>query len=506
MASDDELLRCYARDRSEEAFAELVRRHLRLVYFAAWRRTNGDGGLAEEVAQQVFVTLAREASRIERRSVLAGWLYVATRHAAAKAMRADGRRRAREQAVFLMQETSNDGSGATDWERLRPDLDRVLDDLGERDRDAVLLRFFENRPFAEIGAILRVSEDAARMRVDRALERMRGALARRGVTSTTAALALAFEPPAGAALPSTLLSTVSGAVAAGLASGGTGSTAAVAAFAFMSPTKIITSVAGAIAFLSIGAALYEVRQAHELAVDADSLRLESRALTARNGELQRELQELRSPPPAAPATPALARGTAPTPAGRDLSADPEVRRLQSQKLAADLELNVHAFFTKLGFSAEQWEKYKAIVVGELELERDAGAAGRAHGLSTQEEERLMAQSATEARNNLRSLLGEEASQRLIQWNQERAIRNTAEQLAAGLVYSDEPLATPQAEQFVKIVRDAQGIRRGANGFAFIGDEALSQLRNVLSPLQFSLLQQQQLARRTEQQIAARLGK
>src|SRR5882724_9771270 len=48
MMNDSELLRRYAEDASEEAFAELVRRHLHLVYAAAWRQT-GDAHRAEDV-------------------------------------------------------------------------------------------------------------------------------------------------------------------------------------------------------------------------------------------------------------------------------------------------------------------------------------------------------------------------------------------------------------------------------------------------------------------------
>lgn len=256
MASDNELLRRYTNSRSEEAFAELVRRHLNLVYFAALRRANGDASLAEEVAQFVFITLAREARMLERHAVLTGWLYVTTRHAAAKAMRAERRRKIREQEARAMQETSSTPTPAADWNRLRPALDAVMDDLSDRDRDAVLLRFFENRPFAEIGAALRLSEDAVRMRIERALDKLRARLSRRGITSTTAALALALEQPAGIAAPVGLAASINGAVAA---IGATEATAAIgfSFFHFMSTSKIAVGVISLIAFLGIGTALYE---------------------------------------------------------------------------------------------------------------------------------------------------------------------------------------------------------------------------------------------------------
>ena len=76
-------------------------------------------------------------------------------------------------------------AAATDWERVRPVLDDAMRDLAAADREAVLLRFFEQRPFAEIGAALNVTDDAARMRVDRALEKLRALLARRAFTCLT---------------------------------------------------------------------------------------------------------------------------------------------------------------------------------------------------------------------------------------------------------------------------------------------------------------------------------
>ena len=233
MNDDAELLRRYTEENSEAAFAELVRRHLGLVYHAALRQCGGDIHRAQDVSQMVFVDLARKAATLTRRPVLAGWLYTSTRYAAVQTMRAVRRRQAREQEVHTMNELLSDSVPAVDWERLRPVIDDTLFALNEPDREAVLLRFFGGHTFAEVGVELGVTEDAARVRVSRAVEKMQALLGRRGVTSTSAALGLALANHAGAAAPAGLAAVVAGAAIAAASKGGM-----VAAVAFLGMTKV----------------------------------------------------------------------------------------------------------------------------------------------------------------------------------------------------------------------------------------------------------------------------
>jgi RNA polymerase sigma factor (sigma-70 family) len=249
MIPDAELLHRYVGQRAEAAFAELVHRHLRLVYGTALRRTNGDSHLAEEVAQEVFADLARHAPALQNHPVLGGWLYVTTRHAAASAMRAEQRRKAREEKAHAMRQDEA-LPAAENWDSLRPELDSLLDELDGRERDIVLLRFFDEQPFAEIGAALRISEDAARMRVERALDKLRTLLARRGVTSTTAALGLALTARAAVTVPSGLATTLS-AQSLALASGVGG---AVSLGSLMTTKSIIA--AGIVAAIGIGLGIF----------------------------------------------------------------------------------------------------------------------------------------------------------------------------------------------------------------------------------------------------------
>src|SRR5262245_22131046 len=129
---DRELLRDYAERRSEPAFAELVQRHLDWVHAAALRQT-GDAALAQDVAQSVFVLLARKARSVAARARVSGWLFNTTRFVAARARRAELRRLRREEAVAVMNVTHPDDTEAV-WQSLAPHLDEAVAALPEGDR------------------------------------------------------------------------------------------------------------------------------------------------------------------------------------------------------------------------------------------------------------------------------------------------------------------------------------------------------------------------------------
>ena len=199
MKPDCELLRQFARTNYEDAFAELVKRHLNLVYSAALRQVNGDGHLAKDIAQSVFTDLARKAHSVSRRENLSGWLYTSAHFAATKLIRGENRRRDRE--AKFMRETINETASNGDWDKIRSALDHAMHELKPSDREAILLRYFENRPFTELGARFGLNENAARMRVERALEKLRGIFAGRGIVtagalaSVISANAVQLPPP-----------------------------------------------------------------------------------------------------------------------------------------------------------------------------------------------------------------------------------------------------------------------------------------------------------------------
>jgi RNA polymerase sigma factor (sigma-70 family) len=207
MKPDCELLRQFARTNSEDAFAELVKRHLNLVYSAALRQVNGDGHLAKDIAQSVFTDLARKAHSVSRRENISGWLYTSAHFAATKLIRGENRRRDRE--AKFMRETINETASDGDWDKIRSALDHAMHELKPSDREAILLRYFENRPFTELGARFGLNENAARMRVERALEKLRGIFAGRGIVtagalaSVISANAVQLAPPNLAAMLTT---------------------------------------------------------------------------------------------------------------------------------------------------------------------------------------------------------------------------------------------------------------------------------------------------------------
>ena len=165
------LLREYVERRSEMAFETLVSQRIGFVYSAALRQVR-DPHLAEEITQTVFVILAQKAGRISEKTILGGWLFKTTRFVAIAEMRKLAQRRQYEQEADMESEIQSTASDLV-WEQLSPLLDGALAALGEKDRHAVLLRFFENKSLAEIGADLATNEDTAGKRVSRALEKLR---------------------------------------------------------------------------------------------------------------------------------------------------------------------------------------------------------------------------------------------------------------------------------------------------------------------------------------------
>lgn len=213
MTDDLTLLRAYANDGAEDAFQTVVERHLGLVHSAALRQV-GDPHLAQEVTQAVFLILARKAASLNSATILAGWLFRTTRFAASQALRAARRRRRYEQEAAQMLPTTTPDAPEVPWEDVAPHLDEAVAGLGDTDRHAILLRFFERKEMKEVGSALGSTEDAAKKRVGRALDKLRHFLARRGIALSAAALGSALMTNAVQAVPAPLYQTIAATVAA----------------------------------------------------------------------------------------------------------------------------------------------------------------------------------------------------------------------------------------------------------------------------------------------------
>ena len=247
--SDQQLLRDYAEHRSEAAFAELVRRHVDLVYSAALRMVR-DAHKAEDVTQGTFIALARNTRKLTDRLVLSGWLHVTAQNLAAKAVRSDARRRAREHEAATMNDLLATEPNAA-WERIAPHLDAALRELNEPDRDALLLRYFERKSALQMAQALGVTDEAAQKRVSRAVERLREIFARRGVSIGASGLAVVLSANAVQAAPVGLATTLCGAtLAAAAAENGT-----LTLFKLMAATKL---KAGAISTVILASAITSV--------------------------------------------------------------------------------------------------------------------------------------------------------------------------------------------------------------------------------------------------------
>ncbi len=216
MHDDATLLRRYAREGHEDAFAELVRRHLDLTWAAA-RRITGDPDLARDVAQTVFADLARKARHLPPDTVLPGWLYRAACLAARKALRGNRRRVERERQAMNDPSLQNDPAAEpVEFERLLPLLDEALAALRDTDRHAVVLRFLAGKGLAEVGRALGVNEDAARKRVTRAVEKLRVWFQRRGTAVSSGALVAALGAAGAQVAPAGLAATLATASLAGV--------------------------------------------------------------------------------------------------------------------------------------------------------------------------------------------------------------------------------------------------------------------------------------------------
>ena len=300
MTESQQLLAQYVETGSEAAFRDLVTRYVDLVYSAAVRLVDGDTHLAQDVTQTVFADLARKARSLSREVMLGGWLHRHTCFVAGKTMRSEHRRRARERQAVEM--NAIEDHSAANLALIAPVLDEAIDQLGPEDRAAIVLRFFEQCDFRSVGEALGSNEEAARKRVERALDKLHGLLTRRGVVLSATALGATLATQAVTAAPAGFAISVSSAALAAAASGGG---AALTLLKIMSMTKLKIGIVGAVITAAVAVPWVMQHQAQTRLAEAnESLRQQ----TEQNSRLAAENERLSS---------LLARSAAPAPATND---------------------------------------------------------------------------------------------------------------------------------------------------------------------------------------------
>lgn len=493
MSEDAELIRRYTQEESEGAFAELVQRHVPLVYSAAVRRLAGDAHAAADVTQLVFTALARQAPALVHCRVLPGWLYATTRNVAVDFIRSEHRRRAREQEAHAMHELDSD-SPPPAWEQLRPLLDEVMDQLDRNDREAVLLRFFARRSFSEIGHALNVKEDAARMRVDRALEKLRTLLALRGATSTGAALGMMLATQAATAAPTHMAGMVT---SAALKSAASTAGQSLNLIQLMSTSKTVVAAGVALA-LAIGFTIHEADRSQ--AAEA-SLATMQRNLAGLEEQVNRTRQRAADAEGILAATQRAAEETVraaeaelaarkpdPIDMGRKfLTAHPETSTLITNYAGMMVTVRYRELFKRLGLTPAQIEQFRS-----LALQLEAGIRWDTSSQAPFAEINVGDLTRKQIEDQIRELLGPSDYAQYEDYTRtlRGGKRRLTEQIVRGDYFSDAPLTTEQAHRLTDIVaQNSPEFRTGGrvNSATLDWDKALTEAGGVLPGPQLAAL-------------------
>lgn len=463
MKRDSELLGLYVDKQSDDAFRELVQRHLDLVYAAALRRLGGDHHAASDIAQKVFTNLARRAPALTHHTALTGWLYATTRNIAVDHVRAEQRRARREQEARAMQEAHTPDQPSINPDTLRPILDEAVDQLSTTDRQAVLSRFFAGQPFDEIAASLHVSEDAARMRVARALERLRRILAHKGLTSTAAAIGTAITATAST---TTAPAGLTGSVAAtALSAAANSSTAGTITLMLATHKQVIA--AGLLVIVLGGTSLHQTQQAraaiedqNALSLEVTALKVDARQTATERRRLAAELSARRAQGAPSSKSSTAAAAVAETAGSSDArTAAAKSIRSTIRELDQEIErekvrlhftsewrriaLSAVPFLDRLSLSPEQMSQYMAMAEEELTPERFTGWFAGSETVET-----YPALLRKEWDQRTRELLGEPASEQL-----KRFVRaqSSISELANYVALFDQPLSTGQESSLLHLL-------------------------------------------------------
>ncbi len=517
MADDSELLLRYYRARSDEAFAELVDRHLRMVYFTALRQVGGDTHRAQDVSQAVFTQLARKASQLISRPSIAGWLHNCTRFVAARLMRGERRRMVRHAKAQAMIEANAATSPAIDWAKTAPLIDDALRGLNDRDRELVLLRYFQESTFAEISAKMGLSADAARFRLERALERMRAGLARHGIESTSVALAIALENQAQAEIPVGISAVIAR----------TALSVPIPTASFFSFPQILMNASK----LKIGILFVTALTVGILVFQDLRQRTSLQALHEQLAASQLEIKTLNEQLTARSASNATVAGSSQQSNGKPGDSvntsknNPALQNLQAIQARGQLDALYGTLFKRLALPPEQLNQLKNLLIEKQQEERDALTAATrdgAFGVTARGSVTLyrmdggspVSQAVTNAvgpiDQQIQSLLGDSGFNLLQQYDQTILERVSVTQLQQSLSYTPAPLNDDQANELIQLLakNSPQWARLPISSIgplfgsqsAQITDQEITQAQGILSDQQIQALKQLQQQQQAEKQM------
>lgn len=445
MTEHQQLLADYVDTGSEPAFRELVARYIDLVYSTALRLVNSDAHLAEDVTQTVFADLARMARKLSRDSMLGGWLHRHTCFVARDIMRRERRRQSRERQAVEM--NSMEDHSEANLKAITPILDDAINQLGAEDRAAIVLRFFEQKDFPSVGREIGGTEESARKRVSRAVDKLHALLTRRGVVLSVTGLAATLSAHAVSAAPVGLALTIStAALATAAAGGGT----ALTFFQIMSMTKLQAGIVTVVvAALAIPLAMV-YRSNNQLRTDNESMRqqlAQIERLSAENTRLSNLLAEAK-PAPSVAADPTnepsrevlKLRGeigrlktaaNAPKPSAiSGVIADPEMRKMLRNQQKIGMGMIYQSFTNKVKLTPELAEKFVNLLADDIMESVDQVQAVLRDGKSPDEVNLVFTEQEAALQEKVNELLGADGLAHFQEYTKNLASLITAEQFKA----------------------------------------------------------------------------
>jgi RNA polymerase sigma factor (sigma-70 family) len=451
MADDQQLLRDFAEGYSQEAFTLLVQRHVNLVYSAALRQLGGDSHLAWDASQSVFLALAQNASRLVDHRALTGWLYTTTHFVSAKIVRKRQRSHAREEAASAAESIVNQGAAEPDWSAVRPLLDAAMHEIRPADREVLLLRHFEGRSFAEIGRLCGLGENSARMRVERALDKLHKRFARHGITSTAAALGAALTAHGVGTAPAGLAGAAAGLSFAGCAATAAGVAGVSSWVQFLTMTHLKVGATAAVLALGIGG---YVGAAWQRGVQSTSAGTASNAQEERpsvtksaSATTRISISETPDNEPAAPLNPA------------EDAVNSASQKAMAMSVRSGLDQRYGHLFRRFKLAPAELEKFRDLLTERQLSSFDAVTAALSQGVnvaaSPGEVTAVINKVRSDVDENIRAFLGEPRYQSYQEYNANASSYALLELIERRLDYTDAPLQEAQSESLLPILTAAR---------------------------------------------------